>query len=106
MKKEYPQLENKSLAGAIDIKQYIYDDCVDTSGKVLVVDWYYKVKQKDGKTDLQLSERQGISSLDRFRRDRKVEGLPFPFRRRIRRRLRRGVLRQQRKTPAENGTVV
>ena len=63
LKKEYPQLENKSLAGAIDIKQYIYDDCVDTSGKVLVVDWYYKVKQKDGKTVLHYCKFAGDTVL-------------------------------------------
>jgi len=36
----------------IDVKEYIYDDTVDTSGKSVVVDWYYKVKQPGGKTIL------------------------------------------------------
>lgn len=47
---EYPTLRGKDLGNAIDVKQYIYDDTVDTSGKVLVVDWYYKVRSESGKT--------------------------------------------------------
>ena len=47
---EYPSLRGKDLGNAIDVKQYIYDDTVDTSGKVLVVDWYYKVRSESGKT--------------------------------------------------------
>lgn len=41
----YPDKEIKGGEEA-EIKKYIYDDNVDTSGKALVVDWYYK---KDGK---------------------------------------------------------
>lgn len=41
----YPQLSGK-LSGAVpDIARYVYDDNVDTSGKSLVVDWYYKKRQ-------------------------------------------------------------
>ncbi len=50
LESEYPSLRGKDLGNAIDVKQYIYDDTVDTSGKVLVVDWYYKVRSKSGKT--------------------------------------------------------
>ncbi len=52
LESEYPSLRGKDLASAIDIKQYIYDDTVDVSNKVLVVDWYYKLRNTDGKTVL------------------------------------------------------
>ncbi len=48
---QYPQLENKVGAGGIDIKEYQYDDTVDTTEKSVVVDWYYK-KQVGNKTVL------------------------------------------------------
>jgi hypothetical protein len=41
----YPQLEGKLGGGTFTVSRYLYDDTVDTSGKTLVVDWYYK---KDG----------------------------------------------------------
>ena len=50
LEKEYPVLRGKDMGNAIDIMQYIYDDSVDVSGKVLVVDWYYKLRTEDGKT--------------------------------------------------------
>ena len=50
LESEYPFLRGKTPGSAIDIKQYIYDDSVDTSKKVLVVDWYYKVRNADGRT--------------------------------------------------------
>lgn len=34
------------------LKKYLYDDNVDTADKTLVVDWYYKKINKDGKTVL------------------------------------------------------
>lgn len=41
LKEKYPKL--KDIEGnAIDVKHYIYDDTVDTTDKVVVVDWYYK----------------------------------------------------------------
>ena len=40
---KYPELSNKIHAdGGMDVTQYIYDDTVDTSNKVMVIDWYYK----------------------------------------------------------------
>ena len=49
---EYPQLEGKlNGSGTADITKYIYDDSVDTTGKSLVVDWYYK-KLQGGRTVL------------------------------------------------------
>ena len=38
---EYPQLEGKLGRGNFTLSRYLYDDTVDTSGKSLVVDWYY-----------------------------------------------------------------
>ena len=52
LESEYPSLRGKNLGSAIDVKQYIYDDTVDVSNKVLVVDWYYKLRGPDGKTVL------------------------------------------------------
>ena len=47
---QYPQLKGKVRGNAVDVKEYIYDDTVDTSDKSVVVDWYYKVKSPNGKT--------------------------------------------------------
>ena len=60
---EYPFLRGKELGNAIDIKQYIYDDSVDTEGKVLVVDWYYKLRTEDGKTVLHYAKFVGKNLL-------------------------------------------
>ena len=49
---EYPQLKGKQKGKVVDVKEYIYDDSVDTSDKSVVVDWYYKVKTPDGRTAL------------------------------------------------------
>ncbi|MDO5112095.1 MAG: hypothetical protein Q4E65_07305 [Clostridia bacterium] len=39
----YPQIP---LTGsAMDVTQYVYDDAMDTSGKIAVIDWYYKRRQ-------------------------------------------------------------
>ncbi len=46
----YPGLAGK-LDGPMDLPKYHYDDTVDTSGKVPVVDWYYK-KEVSGRTVL------------------------------------------------------
>lgn len=47
----YPRLIGRLGSSAMDVKQYIYDDTVDTSGKSVVVDWYYK-KKVGGRTVL------------------------------------------------------
>ena len=49
---EYPELQGKAKGNAVDVKEYLYDDTVDTSNKAVVVDWYYKVKAPNGKTIL------------------------------------------------------
>lgn len=38
----YPQLKGKLGGNLLDVKQYNYDDTVDTTEKSVVVDWYYK----------------------------------------------------------------
>ena len=52
LEKEYPELEGKQKGKVIDVKEYIYDDSVDTSEKSVVVDWYYKVKTPSGRPAL------------------------------------------------------
>lgn len=49
---EYPELKGKTKGNAIDVKEYLYDESIDTSHKAVVVDWYYKVKTPGGKTVL------------------------------------------------------
>ena len=63
LESEYPSLCGKNLGNAIDIKQYIYDDSVDVKNKVLVIDWYYKVRNADGKTVLQYCKFVGDNIL-------------------------------------------
>ena len=48
LRREYPKIPEGSVQGGIAIKEYIYDDTVDTSDKVAVIDWYYKVKDGSG----------------------------------------------------------
>lgn len=45
LKEQYPKLDIKGGESG-DLKQYVFDDAIDTSDKALVVDWYYK---KNGK---------------------------------------------------------
>ena len=45
----YPEHKGKMGGNIIDCKQYIYDDTVDTDGKSVVVDWYYKSTNAQGK---------------------------------------------------------
>jgi hypothetical protein len=48
----HPQLEGKLTTATMDIAKYIYDDKVDTTNKSVVVDWYYKKLNSNGKTVL------------------------------------------------------
>ena len=41
LQEAYPEV-GEITGDAIDVKHYIYDDTVDTTDKVVVVDWYYK----------------------------------------------------------------
>lgn len=42
LESSYPQLSGNLGGSTLDISKYVYDDNVDTSGKSVVVDWYYK----------------------------------------------------------------
>jgi len=46
---QYPQLMGKLTTATVDIAKYMYDDTVDTSEKSVVVDWYYKKVNSQGK---------------------------------------------------------
>lgn len=46
---KYPQLAGKLGTSTIDIAKYVYDDSVDTTDKSVVVDWYYKKVNSQGK---------------------------------------------------------
>jgi hypothetical protein len=46
---QYPQLMGKLTTATIDIAKYVYDDSVDTTEKSVVVDWYYKKTNSQGK---------------------------------------------------------
>ena len=59
----YPEYKGKLSGKTIDVKQYIYDDNVDTSHKVVVVDWYYKVRSATGQTVLQYAKFVGNTLL-------------------------------------------
>ena len=48
MEQQYPQCKGKTGADTISTNKFIYDDTVDTSKKVCVVDWYYKVGNGSG----------------------------------------------------------
>lgn len=45
---QYPQLRGTAAGTTIDVAKYRYDDTVDASDKMAVVDWYYKLKDSDG----------------------------------------------------------
>lgn len=47
----YPEEEKKKFGKSITVSEYIHDESIDTSDKVLVVDWYYK-KRIGGRTVL------------------------------------------------------
>ncbi|MCD8036975.1 MAG: hypothetical protein LUE88_06340 [Clostridiales bacterium] len=47
----YPELKGRLASNGFTTAKYIYDDNVDTSGKSLVVDWYYR-KTVNGRTVL------------------------------------------------------
>lgn len=49
---EYPALSGSLASPTMNVKNYVYDDKVDTSEKSVVVDWYYKKRMPNGKTVL------------------------------------------------------
>lgn len=46
---QYPQLNGKLGTSTIDVAKYVYDDSVDTTDKSIVVDWYYKKFDSQGR---------------------------------------------------------
>ena len=48
---QYPQLKGHT-GHSLDVAKYIHDDSIDTAGKSVVVDWYYKKAQPGGQTVL------------------------------------------------------
>ena len=59
----YPQFAGTFGAQTIDVAKYNYDDTVDTTGKSLVVDWYYKRKTDTGATVVQYVKFSGENLL-------------------------------------------
>ena len=63
LEQQYPEHRGKLGGGAVDVKQYIYDDTVDTSNKSVVVDWYYKAAAPGGRTVLHYAKFVGDTLL-------------------------------------------
>lgn len=60
---QYPEHKGHMGGSVIDVKQYIYDDTVDTERKSVVVDWYYKVTSPSGRTVLHYAKFVGDTLL-------------------------------------------
>lgn len=63
LEQQYPEHKGHLGGSVIDVKQYIYDDTVDVSGKSVVVDWYYKTRSPSGKTLLHYAKFVGDTLL-------------------------------------------
>ena len=63
LEQRYPEHKGRLGGNVIDVSQYIYDDTVDTSGKSVVVDWYYKRKESSGRTVLHYAKFVGTTLL-------------------------------------------
>ena len=59
----WPQLEGKLGGRTGGVSRYLYDDAVDTAGKSLVVDWYYRTQGQDGQKVLQYCKFVGETVL-------------------------------------------
>lgn len=62
LEERYPQAKCKADRGGWTLSRYLYDDAVDTSGKVLVVDWYYHTRE-NGRRVLQYCKFVGDTVL-------------------------------------------
>ncbi len=62
LEERYPQAKGKVDRGGWTLSRYLYDDAVDTSGKVLVVDWYYHTRE-NGRRVLQYCKFVGDTVL-------------------------------------------
>ena len=74
LEQQYPEHRGHLGGSAIDVKQYIYDDTVDTSGKSVVVDWYYKVKAPSGKALVHYAKFVGDTLLYASENDPEYQG--------------------------------
>lgn len=63
LEERYPKFKGKLSGRTVDVKQYLYDDTVDTDGKSVVVDWYYKTRAANGKTLLHYAKFVGDTLL-------------------------------------------
>jgi len=63
LEERYPEHKGKLGGQSVDVKQYLYDDTVDTSGKSVVVDWYYKTRTAGGKSLLHYAKFVGDTLL-------------------------------------------
>lgn len=53
LEEQYPQLKEKLTGGlSLAVADYIHEDKVDKTEKIIVVDWYYKVEDADGRVKL------------------------------------------------------
>ena len=77
LEQEYPELKGKLQGKIIDVKEYVYEDNVDTSKKSLLVDWYYKKRTPEGKTILHLCKFVGNQVL--FASENEPENYPNGF---------------------------
>ena len=62
LEERYPQAKGKADRDGWTLSRYLYDDAVDTSGKVLVVDWYYHTRE-NGRRVLQYCKFVGDTVL-------------------------------------------
>ena len=62
LEERYPWAKGKADRGGWSVSRYLYDDAVDTSGKVLVVDWYYHTRE-NGRRVLQYCKFVGDTVL-------------------------------------------
>ena len=51
---EHPELQGQNYGNIIDAAKYTYEDDVDTTGKSLVIDWYYHARNASGARVLHL----------------------------------------------------
>lgn len=70
----YPEHKGKMGGGTINVKEYLYDDQVDNSGKSVVVDWYYKVTTASGKTVVHYAQFVGDVLLYASENDEEYRG--------------------------------
>ena len=50
LEEQYPEFKGRMGTGTVDVRQYMYSDEVDTTGKSVVVDWYYKRTAPSGRS--------------------------------------------------------